>query len=130
MPIGGMSPLAAMGGGSFVDSTVEPSHAFSREFETGGRYMANNLFIAYDLMYPGQNYEVVRDTIMRLGPWYQFQYSLFYVSSTLSAQQAHNAIRASMDSNDKLVVIDAAAATVSHYPPMDISAVNIHWFAP
>lgn len=92
--------------------------------------MPNNLFVAYDLMYPGQNYEAVQNAIKRIGRWYQFQFSLFYIHSDFTAQQAHDAIRASMDANDKLVVIDAASAMVSHYPPMDIQAVNIAWFAP
>ena len=39
--------------------------------------MAYNLFIAYDLMQPGQNYEAVRDRIKSLGQWHQFQLSLF-----------------------------------------------------
>jgi len=92
--------------------------------------MARNLFIAYDLMYPGQNYEAVQNAIKRLGRWYQFQFSLFYVHSDLTVQQAHDAIRFAMDANDKLVVIDAASAYVSHYPPMDVQAVNVTWFAP
>ena len=33
--------------------------------------MAFNLFIAYDLMNPGQNYDAVRDRIQSLGQWYQ-----------------------------------------------------------
>ncbi len=49
----------------------------------GGARMASNLFIAYDLMKPGQNYDAVRDAIRNLGPWYQFQYSLFYVHTAL-----------------------------------------------
>ena len=33
-----------------------------------------NLFIAYDLMSFGKNYEGVRDAIKSLGSWYQFQF--------------------------------------------------------
>ena len=33
--------------------------------------MVYNLFIAYDLMRPGQNYEAVRDRIKSLGQWHQ-----------------------------------------------------------
>ena len=39
--------------------------------------MAYNLFIAYDLMKPGQNYDQVKQRIAELGDHYQFQYSLF-----------------------------------------------------
>ena len=44
--------------------------------------MACNLFIAYDLLQPGQNYEAVRDRIKSLGQWPQFQLSLFYVHTS------------------------------------------------
>jgi hypothetical protein len=39
--------------------------------------MANNLFIAYDPMDFGKNYDGGRDAIKSLGRWYQFQFSLF-----------------------------------------------------
>lgn len=35
--------------------------------------MPYNLFIAYDLIPPGQNYEAVRQRIRELGQWHQFQ---------------------------------------------------------
>ncbi|MBI4723652.1 MAG: hypothetical protein HY765_01115 [Rhodomicrobium sp.] len=92
--------------------------------------MAYNLFIAYDLMSPGQNYDAVRERIRSLGRWYQFQYSLFYVKTELSVQDAHAVIRQAMDLDDKLVVIDANSAFVSTYPKPDIEAVKFEWFTP
>jgi hypothetical protein len=92
--------------------------------------MANNLFIAYDLMSPGQNYDAVRDKIRALGKWYQFQFSLFYVKTETDVKSAHDFIKQAMDPNDKLVVIEASSAWVSTYPMPDIEAVNFEWFAP
>jgi hypothetical protein len=88
-----------------------------------------NLFIAYDLMRPGQNYDAVRDRIRSLGQWYQFQFSLFYVKTHYSAQEAHAHVRGAMDADDRLCVIDAHAAVVSTYPTPAIEAVNFAWFS-
>lgn len=43
--------------------------------------MSYNLFIAYDLNAPGQNYDAVRDAIRDLGQHWQAQFSLFYVNT-------------------------------------------------
>lgn len=69
--------------------------------------MANNLFISYDLMAPGQNYQRIIDSIKELGPWAKIEQSLWYVNSLLNAESAAKIIRASMDNNDVLIVIDA-----------------------
>lgn len=89
-----------------------------------------NYFVAYDLMSPGQNYDQVRDAIQRLGQWYQFQFSLFYLKSDLPLAAIHDSIRRVMDGNDRLCVIEATAAYVSSYPKPDIDAVNFAWFSP
>jgi hypothetical protein len=90
--------------------------------------MNHNLFVAYDLMKVGQDYEAVQNAIKSLGDWYQFQFSLFYVSTPFSADDAHNIVRAVMDANDRLCVIEASQAVVSTYPIPDIQAVNFAWF--
>jgi hypothetical protein len=46
--------------------------------------MAFNLFIAYDLDKPGQNYDGVHARIKSLGRWYHAQQSLFYVHTALT----------------------------------------------
>ena len=95
--------------------------------------MAYNLFIAYDLIPPGQNYEVVRDKIRSLGQWHQFQYSLFYVSTDLSPQQAYAEVFAVMDARDRLAVINcdfALGAIVSNYDQPLIEAINAIWVRP
>ena len=87
----------------------------------------HNLFIAYDLMNLGKNYEGVRDAIKSLGQWYQFQFSLFYVNTRFTAQEAHDIVRCAMDADDRLCVINAAGAVVSVYPQPDLQAVNLVW---
>lgn len=92
--------------------------------------MANNLFIAYDLCEPGQNYDQIRDAIKSLGQWYQFQYSLFYVSTAMTPEQAYAAVAQFMDTNDRLAVINAIGGTVSNWDRPPIDAINAVWFAP
>jgi hypothetical protein len=92
--------------------------------------MANNLFVAYDLMNLGKNYEGVRDAIKSLGRWYQFQFSLFYVNTPHSAAEAHAIVRAAMDADDRLCVIEATGGRVSSYALPDIDAVNFVWQSP
>lgn len=92
--------------------------------------MAYNLFIAYDLMQPGQNYEAVRDKIKSLGPWHQFQLSLFYVNTISSPHEAYTAIVSVMDVNDRLAVIDAKGGVVSDWDRPPITEINSIWFAP
>ena len=88
----------------------------------------NNLFIAYDLFRPGQNYEAVRAKIEALGTWSKVQQSLYYVHTALTPQQAQARIAPALDANDKLVVIDAKGANVVGYSDQWINAVNGVWF--
>ena len=89
--------------------------------------MAYNLFIAYDLMSPGQNYDAVRDRIRELGDSWQFQYSLFWVHTELTPNQAYTHVGQAIDSNDRLAVINAAGGVVSNWdhPPLD--TINAIW---
>lgn len=89
-----------------------------------------NLFIAYDLMQPGQNYDAVRDAIKALGAWHQFQYSLFYVHTEYSAADAFAAVHAAMDSGDRLAVINAQAGVVTDWDRPPIDAINTIWSKP
>ena len=89
--------------------------------------MTYNLFIAYDLAEPGQNYEAVIARITSLGPWYKLQYSLFYVHSGHNIQVTHDHVRSVMDGNDKLAVIDAKDAYVSLVPAADLQVLRSEW---
>lgn len=70
--------------------------------------MANNLLISYDLNSPGQDYESVIEEIKSLGSWAKIQKSHWYVNSTLTASEALDRVRAKMDTNDSLIVVDAS----------------------
>lgn len=69
--------------------------------------MANNFFVSYDLMVPGQHYERVSNAIKATGDWAKVELSFFYVKSTMTVKALADHVWASMDSNDKLIVIDA-----------------------
>jgi hypothetical protein len=69
--------------------------------------MANNLFVSYDLMKADKNYDAVIAQIKILGSWAKIHYSLWYVKSELDVSQAAQRVWAVMDSNDRLLVIDA-----------------------
>jgi hypothetical protein len=92
--------------------------------------MAFNLFIAYDLDKPGQNYDGVHARIKSLGRWYHAQQSLFYVHTALTPQEAHAAVWAVMDSNDRLMVVDASSAVMTPALPEHVSAINKVWYEP
>lgn len=98
--------------------------------QTGNHLMAYNLFIAYDLLPPGQNYDNVRDAIKALGQYHQFQYSLFYVNTEHSPHEAYLAVRQHMDTEDRLAVIDAKEGVVSSGDKPLIDAINQIWFTP
>ncbi|MDC7784084.1 hypothetical protein PQJ75_05505 [Rhodoplanes sp. TEM] len=92
--------------------------------------MAYNLFIAYDLISPGRNYDAVRDRIKSLGPWAQLQLSLFYVSSDKAPHDAYAHVGSAMDVNDRLAVIVAAdflGAVLSTWDRPPIEAINSIW---
>ena len=72
-----------------------------------GVKLANNLFVSYDLIEPGQHYDDVIAEIKNLGNWAKVNYSLWYVNSELSPSEAAKRVWAVMDENDKLIVIDA-----------------------
>lgn len=92
--------------------------------------MAYNLFIAYDLMSPGQNYDAVRDRIRELGIEWQFQFSLFYVNTTYTPQQAFAHVASALDGNDRLAVIVADGGIVTNWDHPPIDAINSIWAKP
>ena len=73
----------------------------------GGKKMANNIFISYDLNSPGQDYSTIIDEIKSLGRWAKVQKSLWYVDTNLSVDEVYDRVSLKMDSNDSLIVIDA-----------------------
>ena len=80
-------------------------------------------------MSPGQNYDAVRDRIRSLGTYWQFQYSLFYVHTALTPQQAYAEVISGMDTNDRLAIIIADGGIVTNWDHPPIDAINSIWFA-
>ena len=98
-----------------------------------GASLAYNLFIAYDLISPGQNYDQVKDAIRGLGKYWQAQYSLFYVHTQYAPREAFDIVIKTMDPNDKLAVIncaDAIGAIVTNWDHPPIDEINAIWFTP
>ena len=81
--------------------------------------MAYNLFIAYDLNDPGQNYPAVCNAIESLGRYAKIQLSLYYLRTDYDPATVQSVVRRAMDHNDKLAVIVAADAFITNYPPRD-----------
>jgi hypothetical protein len=88
----------------------------------------HNLVVAYDLIQPGQNYEAIRKRIKELGKYHQFQYSAFYVNTSLTSAEAYDYVAAAMDANDKLLVAEAFNV-VSSSPQSVADAINRVWFS-
>ena len=89
--------------------------------------MAFNLIIAYDLMSPGQNYEAVQSRIKELGKHIKLQYSLYYVHTTYTPQQAAAHIEGAMDANDKLAVSNIQLVQLVGYNQSVVDAINGVW---
>jgi hypothetical protein len=87
-----------------------------------------NLFIAYDLDKPGQNYAGVEKVIKSLGSWAHVQLSVWYVHTQYNAESVARLIRNAMDSNDRLLVVDAANA-FWYNPIAQESFIQEHWNA-
>ncbi|AQV21906.1 TPA: hypothetical protein JW677_000878 [Escherichia coli] len=76
--------------------------------------MANNLFVTYDLI-KTKDYAAVHDAIKALGNWAKVTESNWYVNSNYSVEEAARKVRAAMDSDDKLIVVDAKNNSASWY---------------
>lgn len=68
--------------------------------------MANNLFVTYDLI-KTKDYEAVYKAIKSLGNWAKVTESNWYVNSAYTSEQAAKIVKAAMDNDDKLIVVDA-----------------------
>jgi len=83
-----------------------------------------NYFVAYDLMFPGQNYDAVIKRITSLGDYAHMQLSLFYLQTDLALADVHRLVREVMDANDKLAVIWANDAFISNYQPAHLEMLS------
>lgn len=76
--------------------------------------MANNLFVTYDLI-KTKDYPAVHEAIKSLGNWAKVTESNWYVNSNYSVDDAVIKVRAVMDNDDKLIVVDATNNSARWY---------------
>lgn len=92
--------------------------------------MERNLFVSYDLKAQGKNYDKVIAAIKATCPrWAKVHYSLFYVKTSLTAQQVFDKVKLAIDANDSLMVIDATGDD-AHWVNVDPVASKYlidHW---
>jgi hypothetical protein len=91
----------------------------------------HNLFVSYDLHQPGRNYESVIAAIKAQGNWAKPLESVFFLDTAKTAEAVHAAVRAAMDANDSLLVIDASNnhAVWSNLAPNVSDYIRGHWNA-
>lgn len=91
--------------------------------------MANNYFISYDLMAPGQHYDKVMAAIKETGNWAKVEYSFFYVKSSWTLDAVTKHVWNSMTANDKLVVIDTTNNNFYAYnlEKEALDQIQAHW---
>lgn len=95
--------------------------------------MTNNLIIFYDLHKPGQNHDIVKQTIENLpAPKIHLQSSVFYVSTLMTAGQVADRVFSVMDLNDQLIVVDATNKMITFRGNISLQTKNFiqyHWFS-
>lgn len=69
--------------------------------------------ISYDLAKPGRNYEELYDEIKSLGAWWHHLQSTWLVSTALTASQIRDHLKAKIDPNDKLLVLETGRSWAS-----------------
>jgi hypothetical protein len=90
----------------------------------------NNLVISYDLDRPGQNYAKIDTAIKALAPngWAKLNLSVWYVHTVYSMSQVYEKLKAVIDGNDRLVVVQANNAQ-AYNPLCNWNFVIDHWNA-
>lgn len=89
----------------------------------------NNLFISYDLYREGQNYDAVAKAIQAMGAAIKAHKSVWYVRSSLTAEQAVKRLQLVIDANDQVMAIDATnnAAYWNKLPPGVAEFIQRQW---
>ncbi|MCY0910880.1 hypothetical protein [Massilia antarctica] len=92
--------------------------------------MANNFLISYDLISPGQRYDLVADAIKQCGPWAKVEFSLYYVNSPKTCEDVAKHVWGSMTANDKLMVLDASNNNFFGYniDPIVLKLMQDQWY--
>lgn len=70
--------------------------------------MANKVFVTCELNRPEKGYDRVVAAVKSIGdPWIPVHFTLWYLSTSLSAAQVCDRIKPALDKSDQLFVIDA-----------------------
>lgn len=64
------------------------------------------LLIGYDLNRPGQDYPALWDKLKSYGAWWHYLDSTWIVRTSLTPKQVRDDLKALIDSNDEVLVID------------------------
>jgi hypothetical protein len=64
------------------------------------------LLVSYDLTAPGRNYDDLIEAIKSHNGWAHPLKSVWFVSTQLTPAQLRDELKATMDSNDKILVVD------------------------
>lgn len=74
-----------------------------------------NLIVSYDLNKQGKNYDGLINAIKQFPGWAKIQKSVWYVKANLSAQDVFSILRAQIDNDDSLFVVDATTNNAAWY---------------
>lgn len=84
-----------------------------------------NLFVAYDLVGPGRDYEAMYDAIEALSEQaIRVLRSFWYVQTSQTAAAVRDALTAVLDADDRLFVVDASRRTVAAQRVADASSIE------
>lgn len=90
--------------------------------------MANNVFVTYDLI-KTKDYIAVHTAIRGLGVWAKVTESNWYVRTQYDLETCFNRVHKAMDSDDKLIVIDASGnnARWINIDPVESKKIIENW---
>jgi len=80
--------------------------------------------ITYDLLNPRQNYDGLYE-LLRTWNAVQALLSVWLIESNLTAEQIRDAIKAKVDSNDRILVVEIAF--ISHWGSKDLMPSATQW---
>jgi hypothetical protein len=90
----------------------------------------SSYFVSYDLHAPDKNYDAVIAAIKSFGSWAKVHKSFWYVNTSKSLDEVYSRVRAAMDNNDSLMVIDIANKNAKWFnvSPEASKYMQDHWY--
>ena len=78
--------------------------------------------VSYDLQRPGKDYPKLHEHLRSYAEWAKPLESVWLIKSPLASEPLRDKIRAFMDGNDKILVIDVTRSTAAWYNlPQEVS---------